>query len=158
MVLGYPYLWKPPYIEWFRIWVPKGTIFRTTPRLSRLCASAHGGSTAFRNALLACLGNALWSGLGWTGWNHVILISKDSDFVFFLTLQCVVCIYYVYIWAGSPETHTAPPPFSPREAQLPAIYSIWDAQPPTCTLLAAVENHNLVTGPYLAVYFYPCCL
>ena len=78
-----------------------GTIFRV-PRLSRLCASAHGGSTAFRNALLACLGKASggWGGLVKT-MRPSFLQLQISEFLFeFYNVLCV-CIMNVYIYIMS---------------------------------------------------------
>lgn len=77
----------------------------------------------------------------------------------------------MYIRAQSPESQ--PPngmvPPIPQTSHLHAIcMQHFKAQPPnctlftafgkhclSCTLLAAVQNHNLVTGPWVAVCFYP---
>ena len=70
------------------------------PRLSRLCASAHGGSTAFRNALLACLGKASggWGGLVKNRCGRVFYSFRFQSFCLNVTMCCVYLSWYIYIY------------------------------------------------------------
>ena len=70
-----------------------------------------------------------------------------------------VCIY-VYVSPVLPQWYGPPPPPKPRiyshlGGTASQLYGIWEAQPPICLLFSAFESRNLVTGPCLAVYFYP---